>query len=108
MNDRADSPELPDAAALQLYRICQEITMHMIDHAHARRIRIILDKSPQELVLSIGHDGPLVPGETTTSIMQLIDYRLNQISGHPFPASSQDGLRNLSFAVPNPNPPTAL
>jgi signal transduction histidine kinase len=52
-----DGKDLPEEAAISLFRLCQEALANVARHAEATRVQIRLSLSPDEVELSIQDDG---------------------------------------------------
>jgi len=52
-----DDKDLPEEAAISLFRVCQEALANVARHAEATRLQIRLSLSPDEVELSIRDDG---------------------------------------------------
>ncbi|MEE9368887.1 MAG: histidine kinase [Pontiella sp.] len=96
-------PELPEEIALQLYRICQESANHALYQLSARRINVEVFATKTMYSVKFGHDGLTNKAEDKNKTLQLIDYRLQNISGTAEPGFSLHGLENTIYAVTNPN-----
>ncbi|MDZ8117369.1 sensor histidine kinase [Pontiella agarivorans] len=73
---------LPDDIALQLYRICQEISLHAIDKLHVTNIDIRVTERQECVQLHIAYKrNPPNTEMTPPDISQLIRYRLARING---------------------------
>jgi PAS domain S-box-containing protein len=57
----ADDDDLPNAARGALYRIVQEALTNVARHARATRVRVVLESSPDRLLLEITDDGIGIP-----------------------------------------------
>lgn len=58
---QAESAEVPLAARRALYRIAQEALTNVARHAQARRVRVLLQSSPERVVLEVADDGRGIP-----------------------------------------------
>jgi signal transduction histidine kinase len=61
----ADAAEVPLAARRALYRIVQEALTNVARHARAKRVRVVLESSPHQVVLEIADDGIGIPAGVT-------------------------------------------
>ncbi len=95
-------PELPENIALQLYRICQEHTNHAIYQLSASRVEVQIFTTKLNFILKFGHNGSAQPEENENQVLQLIDYRLQEISGHAQSGYSVNHLKNTIYTIPYP------
>ncbi|HYP70734.1 MAG TPA: ATP-binding protein, partial [Variovorax sp.] len=58
-----EAPELPEPAAMAVFRIFQEMLSNVGRHAQARRVQIRIATDAQALLLSVGDDGRGAPPE---------------------------------------------
>ncbi|QBG47288.1 hypothetical protein EGM51_07770 [Verrucomicrobia bacterium S94] len=91
---------LQEDTALQLYRICQETTLHTIDHLNATHVEISIRKSTDCIRIRIAYNGNRShPERTSPDIAQLIRYRLARIQGILLQADLNPA-HALEFEVP--------
>jgi two-component system, NarL family, sensor histidine kinase UhpB len=58
---QAETAEVPPAARRALYRIVQEALTNVVRHAGARKVRVRLESSPEQVVMEIADDGRGIP-----------------------------------------------
>jgi two-component system sensor histidine kinase UhpB len=58
---QGETAEVPPAARRALYRIVQEALTNVARHADARKVRVRLESSPEQVVLEIADDGRGIP-----------------------------------------------
>jgi glucose-6-phosphate-specific signal transduction histidine kinase len=74
--------DIPDNTALQLYRICQETALYILNRSDASCINIELVELPAEYKLIISHNSESLEFKRHKDVdAQLIEYRLNKVSG---------------------------
>jgi two-component system sensor histidine kinase UhpB len=64
---RADTGQVPSAASRALYRIVQEALTNVARHAQATRVRVLLESSPDHVVLEVADNGIGIPAGMTQS-----------------------------------------
>ena len=94
--------DLPDAIALQLYRVCQETVTHAFDKGGATRFRVEVDSTGNGVDLHVCHNGVLRQDMANTIEKQLLEYRLRQISATRKEGVAPDGSISTTFSVPMP------
>ncbi len=57
----AEGSEVPTTARRALYRIVQEALTNVARHAQAKKVRVLLESSPERIVLEISDDGRGIP-----------------------------------------------
>lgn len=90
---------LPETTSLQLYRICQEASLHAIDQLGADTISITVKTTDSALSVGIMHNGDNQV-KTTTTAGRLIRYRLNILSGSIKQGKTSDGLESTTILIP--------
>ncbi len=92
---------IPHETALQLYRICQETALAVVDRSPDVRIRIQAAVNNGWSTVSLRHDGPpLGSGIGGAETAQLINYRLRQIHGTVETAMDDFSSETLAYTVP--------
>jgi signal transduction histidine kinase len=99
----SDLPKLPENIALQLYRICQESANHACYHLKATRIYVEIFSTNKSYSLKFGHNGSSSKNSIKNSAYQLIEHRLQKISGSSETGFSIHGLNNTIYSIPNPD-----
>lgn len=95
-------PDLSENTALQLYRICQESANHAIYQLKATKIEVEIATTKNLCTVKFGHNGLPRHAEEKNNTLQLIDYRLQQISGCSKIDSSCLGFEKNIYTIPNP------
>jgi signal transduction histidine kinase len=101
VNVPADCPDIPETTALQLYRICQETVLHILNHSLANRIAVELDALANDYHLIITHNGKHsnLPGNSDVQT-RLIEYRLQRISGTLRMDATVHGREKIIYLIP--------
>ncbi|VGO17237.1 Sensor histidine kinase LiaS [Pontiella desulfatans] len=101
INTQGDISSIPPATALQLFRICQETALLVIDRSHAQRIGIGVSVLPSALQLSVEHDGnPAAAIRDGSNEARLINYRLMQVNGSIEILTGDNQIQTLNIAIP--------
>jgi signal transduction histidine kinase len=101
-------PGIPQATALQIYRICQETTLFLLAHAQSSDISIHLAEEKDDLILSIAHDGSSIADHLEQSpALRLVEYRLKQVRGKMYPPVAVTNSERLRFIIPLQEKPEA-
>lgn len=93
-------PPLPAMTSLQLYRICQETSIHAIDKLGASHVVIRIGQTRSDYLLGIEHDGVQPFANDEKGPFELIQYRLRQICGGMNLTISTGGQRLTTYHVP--------
>lgn len=94
---------IPETTALQLYRICQETALHLVDNTNADLIRVHVHMDHIQYGLNIVHNGQIKENQACESIIKLIQYRLSQISGTQTESQIESGFTALTYSIPKPS-----
>jgi PAS domain S-box-containing protein len=83
---RCETPVLigDNSTATHLFRIAQEAVSNAIRHGHAKNIEIILQKTPQRILLVVNDDGDGLPKKSAASHgmgLRIMQYRAGMIRG---------------------------
>lgn len=77
-------PEIPlhleEEVSLQLYRICQETTLHAIDHLGANHLSMHIAEDRDGYRLRLAHNGTVPNKAEPNDPRNLLNYRLNRIA----------------------------
>ena len=97
-------PQLNDAAALNLYRIIQEILQNIVKHAYASTVGISLISEPNQLVVEVSDDGVGFDTESVTGGIGLrnIRSRVDYLNGAIQIESKPNQGCTYSLSVPLP------
>lgn len=79
-------------AATHLFRIAQEAVSNAVKHGNARTVRIELDRSDGQIILSVSDDGRgFVPQKDCKGMgLRIMSYRAGMIGGHVTVQSSEN------------------
>lgn len=100
ISENSISNEIPNYAALQLYRICQETIIYILNHSSATAIDIRLRENGEVYSIIISHNcGHLVFDSENNVDARLIEYRLVAMSAN-MAAQTYDGEEQISFSMP--------
>ena len=108
IKEREHVPDLPEETSLQLYRMCQEIANHAIYVLKANQLNIEVYSTQKTYSLKINHNGLLQKTEEYPYELQLIEYRLQLISGISQKIYSRKGSHKTIFTIPNPKRPILI
>jgi glucose-6-phosphate-specific signal transduction histidine kinase len=106
--DRSIPSMMPENEALQLYRICQETCMHLIDHCKADHLEISITSSRSNYVIGVIHNGLKSISNRTHSLTGLIRYRLQQAGGAQTISTTIDNRISITFNIPKSHNSTTL
>jgi PAS domain S-box-containing protein len=104
---RCDSPILigDNATATHLFRIAQEAVSNANRHGHAKNIEIILQKTPQRILLVVNDDGKGLPEKSVASHgmgMRIMQYRAGMIRGSFVVQHLKEGGTTVVCSVATP------
>ena len=105
VKELSDSSSMPESTALQLYRICQESCTYFIDQCKADQLELTLDTSTKSYILGVAHNGTGPEKNSKTSILGLIQYRLNQVGGKQSRSKTISGRSVIYYEVPKKQHP---
>lgn len=94
--------DLPQSFSLQLYRICQETSLHAIDILGANSISIQLKETTSNFEIEFEHNGSSHTTDKSRAGFHLIRYRLQQVYGDMETSISPKGINRTKYQIPKP------
>jgi glucose-6-phosphate-specific signal transduction histidine kinase len=104
-NDLSMPFVLPEKECLQLYRICQESCIHLIDSCKADLLEISTSPSRNSYSVRIIHNGLAPWNNHTSALTGLIQYRLKQAGGTQTISITIDNRKSITFNIPKSHNP---
>ena len=93
-------PALSEHLLLQLYRICQESALYVVENMNTDQLNIQLEQSGTDLLITLQHNGTKRSTTDNTGAYKLIHYRLKQINGRICDNSGSLFKPQTKFIIP--------
>lgn len=95
--------DLPPPLALELYRICQESALYILNNSNAGNIIIFVSREDRNLYIKVRHDGTHIEPERQKDLdASIIKYRLKKIAGEVRASSTPTEEQQLIYSIPEP------
>ena len=97
--DDADWGAVPDAAALEIYRIAQEAVANAVKHSGARRVDVLLVKAGGDVTLTVADDGEPPATKRGAGIGRRTMRQRAEAAGGKLTVERRDGKTVVQFII---------